>query len=189
MATPSSSRSLCYAEAAIAKKNGDINEEEYCHHLLKHLTGETHEHDIEYATKDDYRLRRWDPFGYSVQCVSKEMERVEDASQFEEIFKAYRTGTAEDVIAQHDKLDEKHARYARRLLAMRALLDRRADVLRFCLGRGGFEYDDKFREESYSVGDPETRAVLEESEFRRLHPRKQPPWVAFDVGGASPVDW
>ncbi|RYP05016.1 hypothetical protein DL764_004091 [Monosporascus ibericus] len=86
-------------------------------------------------------------------------------------------------------MDEKHAKYTRRLLTMRTLLDRRADVLQFCLGRGGFEYDDKFREESFSVDDPETFAVLEESELRRLHPRNQPPWVAFDVGGALPVDW
>ncbi|RYO81702.1 hypothetical protein DL766_006745 [Monosporascus sp. MC13-8B] len=135
MATPLSSMSLCYAEAAIAKKDGDNNEEEYYHHLLNHFTGETvkekgehkhltetHEHDIEYATKDEYRLHRWDPFGYSVH-------------------------------------------------------------------RGGFEYDDEFRKESYSVEDPETFAVLDESEFRKLHPRKQTPWVAFDVGGALPVDW
>ncbi|RYP04196.1 hypothetical protein DL764_004617 [Monosporascus ibericus] len=189
MATTPSNESLCFAKAAIAKKNGTISYDEYYHHLLKHLTGETHEHDIEYATKDDYRLRRWDPFGYSVQCVSKEMERIEDATAFENVFKAYRTGTVDHVIAQHDKLDEKHAKYARRLLAMRALLDRRADVLKFCLSRGGFECDDKFKEESYSVEDPETFAVLEESEFRKLHPRKQPPWVAFDVGGAHPVDW
>ncbi|RYO82770.1 hypothetical protein DL762_006434 [Monosporascus cannonballus] len=72
---------------------------------------------------------------------------------------------------------------------MRALLDRRADVLQFCLSRGGFEYDDKFKEESYRVEDPETFAVLEESEFRKLHPRNQPPRVTFDVAGALPVDW
>ncbi|RYP79223.1 hypothetical protein DL771_000201 [Monosporascus sp. 5C6A] len=189
MATTPPNESLCYAQAAIAKKNGTITEDEYYHHLLKHLTGETHEHDIEYATKDDYRLRRWDPFGYSVQCVSKDMERIEDSTPFENIFKAYRTGTVDEVIAQHDKLDEKHAKHARRILAMRALLDRRADVLQFCLGRGGFEYDAKFREESYEVRDPETSAVLKGSEFGRLYLQRQPPWVAFDVGGSSPVDW
>ena len=88
-------------------------------------------------------------------------------------------------------MDEELAKYLRRMLAMRALLDRRPDVLKFCFDRGGFGYWEKFRDEANLVrhGDPKTRAVIEESEFRRLYPRSDDPSAAFDVGGAYPVDW
>ena len=73
---------------------------------------------------------------------------------------------------------------------MRALLDKRVDVLQFCLRRGGFKNDDKFEEEACSAmrdGNPELSDVLGEAGFRK--PERQKPWVAFDVGGSNPVDW
>ncbi|KAI0187896.1 hypothetical protein EV127DRAFT_435557 [Xylaria flabelliformis] len=211
MATSSSQESLCFVEAATAKQHGRINDDEYYHHLLAHLAGVTHENDTENANKDDYRLRLHDPFAYSVQQVSKEsrdakgtknfslqtepflLEHATDAAPFESIFKAYRIGTFSDVLTQHDNLEAKEARYIRKLLAMRALLDKRPAVLRFCLKKGGFEYDEKFKEEANKIWNqehPETFGVLEASEFRRLNPRgRDPPSVVFDVGGALPVDW
>ncbi|KAI1379951.1 hypothetical protein F4677DRAFT_299932 [Hypoxylon crocopeplum] len=190
MATISSNKSLCYREAATAKQERRINDDEYYHHVLRHLTGESH--DNEYCTKDDDRLRKYDPFGYSVQGVSREMDHIKDAVPFEQVFKAYSTGNLEDTIVQHDSLDENHAKYLRKLLAMRALLDRRDDVLRFSLERGGFEYDDCFKEESLTVcWQKETRTfnVLEETVYRKYYPHRQHPAVIFDVGGRAPVDW
>ncbi|KAI1427272.1 hypothetical protein F5Y12DRAFT_181763 [Xylaria sp. FL1777] len=193
MATPSSKESLCFVEAATAKQHGRINDDEYYHHLLAHLAGVTHENDTENANEDDYRLRLHDPFAYSVQRVSKEFRDATDATLFENIFRAYRTGTFSDLITRHDNLETKDAKYIRKLLAMRALLDRRPDVLRFCLERGGFEYDEKFQEEANRIGNqehPGIFGVLEASEFRRTHPRrKSHRSAAFDAGGSLPVDW
>lgn len=88
-------------------------------------------------------------------------------------------------------MDEELANNLRRMLAMRALLDRRPDVLKFCLNRGRFDYWDKPRDEANLVrhGDPETMAVIEESQFRQLHSSSDHPSAAFDVSSAYPVDW
>ncbi|KAI0449559.1 hypothetical protein F5B21DRAFT_44750 [Xylaria acuta] len=193
MATSSSEESLCFVEAATAKQHGRINDDQYYHHLLAHLAGVTHENDIENVNKDDYRLRLHDPFAYSVQRVSKEFRDAKDATPFENIFKAYRIGTFSDLITQHDNLEAKDAKNIRKLLAMRALLDKRPDVLRFCLDKGGFEYDEMFKEEAnktWNQEHPETFRVLQASEFRRIHPRGNNHRSAvFDAGGALPVDW
>ncbi|KAI1476106.1 hypothetical protein F4774DRAFT_394671 [Daldinia eschscholtzii] len=190
MSPASSLNWLCFREAHAARKEKNINDNEYYHHLLRHLTGETHEN--EHCTADDKRLSITDPFGYEVQRASGEIEHSQNLATFERIFEAYRAGDLEGVIAGHDSLDEKHAKHIRRLLAMKSLLDRRADVLRFCLGLGGFEYDLIFRFEANTVKQdkhPKTFDALEESEFRKLHPRSLPPWEMFDVGGPLPVDW
>ncbi|KAI0122235.1 hypothetical protein F4814DRAFT_408030 [Daldinia grandis] len=190
MSTVSYTNSLCFREAHWEKKMERINDEEYCHHLLKHLTGETHEND--HCTTDDRGLANMDPFGYEVQRVSREIEHSKDLATFGKVFEAYRAGSLEDVIAEHDSLDEKYTKHIRRLLAMRSLRDRRADVLRFCLGLGGFEYDDIFRFEANIVKEdkhPKAYAALEESAFRKLHPRSLPPWEMSDIGGPFPVNW
>ncbi|KAI1385634.1 uncharacterized protein F4822DRAFT_350028 [Hypoxylon trugodes] len=185
-------RWLCYRETVVAHYDDLINDEDYYGHLLRHLAGEVHEDDIDNCTKHDGTLEKWDGFAHTVQSFVREMGPVEDKTPFNLLFKAYRDGRVDDVIAQHDKFDEKQAGYVRRLLAIRSLLDRRADVLRFALEKAGFEYTQKFIDEAYEVDkekDPKTYAALEESEFRRIHPRKDPPWVVFDVGGRLPVDW
>ncbi|TRX96513.1 hypothetical protein FHL15_002785 [Xylaria flabelliformis] len=188
-----SSESLCFVEAATAKQHGRINDDEYYHHLLAHLAGVTHENDIENANKDDYRLRLYDPFAYLVQRVSKEFRDATDAAPFESIFKAYRIGTYSDVIMQHDNLKAKEARHIRKLLALRALLDKRSDVLLFCLQIGGFEYDEKFKEEANKIRSqehPETFGVLEASEVCQVNLQGRDHRSAvFDAGGALPVDW
>lgn len=206
-----SAGSLCFLEAATAKQHGRINDDEYYHHLLAHLASVTHENDIENANKDDDRLRLHDPFAYAVQRVAKGFRDAKgtrnlslkarmtllrhsvDAAPFESIFKTYRTGTLHDLTTQHDSLEAEDAKHIRRLLAVRALLDRRADVLRFCCDKGGFEYDDHFREHANKVSNrehPQTFEVLEASEFRRIYPRGGVhPSAIFDVGGALPVHW
>ncbi|KAI8958101.1 hypothetical protein F5Y11DRAFT_337427 [Daldinia sp. FL1419] len=182
--------SLCFREAFTAYKEKRINNEEYHHHLLNHLSGETHA--SEFCRADDKRLEIEDPFGYEVQRVSMEMERPQNVEAFRRIFKSYSAGSLEGVIAEHDALDEKYSKYIRRILAMRALCDRRADILQFCLRIGGFEYSATFKFEANTVEqakDPKTFEALEESEFRKIHPRRLPPWLMFDVGGPFPVDW
>ncbi|RYC62366.1 hypothetical protein CHU98_g3841 [Xylaria longipes] len=147
------------------------------------VTSVTHEDDIENANTDDYRLRLHGPFAYSVQRVSKEFR---DA-------KAYRIGAFSELITQRDNLEARDAKNIRKLLAMRALLDKRPNVLRFCLDKGGFEYDETFKDEAnktWNQEHPETFGVLEASEFRRIHPRGgNHPSAVFDAGGALPVDW
>ncbi|KAI5918632.1 hypothetical protein F4810DRAFT_690942 [Camillea tinctor] len=189
MAKLSSNEWLCFTEAVNARSKHDIDDDEYYHHLLRHLTGETHEYDREYATKDNYRLRKWDSFAYSIQCLAKEMESVKDTTPFERVFLAYRTGTLENIINHHGISKEKDAKPCRRLLAMRALLDKRVDVLQFCPRRGGFKNDDKLEEEACSAmrdGNPELSDVLGEAGFRKLE--REEPWVAFDVSSFHPVD-
>ncbi|KAI2466206.1 hypothetical protein F4781DRAFT_365244 [Annulohypoxylon bovei var. microspora] len=184
-------QSLCFYETWDVKKAGKISDDQYYHYLLDHFTGKTHEDDINNCTGKDKRLNRQDMLADLVQDMAKEIEHVEDAAAFESVFKAYHTGTLEDVVANHDSLDEKHAKYICQLLATRALLDRRADVLQFCLDRGGFDYESNFKFEAntvYEKNHPKTFTVLEASKFREVHPRQDPPWIATDIGGAFLVD-
>ena len=96
-------------------------------------------------------------------------------------------------------------------LALLALQERRADVLRFCLdtkGQSRFSFPALFvfRDEADSVDakkDPETFKTLEESQFRKQFPLGRQyvskrgekvgarPAVekSFDKGGKYPVDW
>jgi hypothetical protein len=88
------------------------------------------------------------------------------------------------------------------------LLDRRSDILRLCLDQGGFPYEHYFEDAANrfqdAPDDPETFKVLEESEFRKIYPRRAPrneedieeesdgeadPSAVFDEGGRLPVDW
>ncbi|KAK6953489.1 hypothetical protein Daesc_005794 [Daldinia eschscholtzii] len=160
MSPASSPNWLCFREAYTARKEKNINDHEYYHHLLRHLTGETHEN--EHCTTDDRRLSIIDPFGYEVQRVSGEIGHSQNLATFERIFEAYYASDLEDVIAGHDSLDEKHAKHIRRLFEANTVKQ------------------DKH---------PKTFDALEESEFRKLHPRRLPPWEMFDVGGPLPVDW
>ncbi|XXH01881.1 hypothetical protein Hte_008243 [Hypoxylon texense] len=192
MATLPPNKTLCFLETITAKKEYIINDEEYYHHLLHHLTGINH--GDESCTKDDRTLLQHDAFAHSVQTVSREIGHVEDAAPIERLFKAYRTGTTEDVIAIDDSMNEKEAECTRRLLATRALIDKRADVLDFCVTRGGFAYDDTFKGLANSLRHcehPKTYGVLQRSEFRKEHPHKSLAEIAatFDIGGTHPVDW
>lgn len=72
---------------------------------------------------------------------------------------------------------------------MRALIDKQADVLQFCLNRGGFKYDGTFKGIANSVRyaeHPKTYDVLEGLQF---HKSIFDIAATFDVGGKYPVDW
>ena len=92
-------------------------------------------------------------------------------------------------------------------LTQLALLDRRSDILKFCLDQGGFAFEHFFEDAAdefqNASDDPEMFKVLEESEFRKLYPRQPPrneedveesegdedPSAVFDRGGRLPVNW
>lgn len=89
-------------------------------------------------------------------------------------------------------MEEGQVPWVLRMLAIQALLDRQPDVLKFCLDRGGFEYDENFVHQADILNKnkyPEIFKALEGSEFRRLHPCTQHPAFATDIGGEYPVDW
>ncbi|EON63462.1 hypothetical protein W97_02690 [Coniosporium apollinis CBS 100218] len=131
-----------------------------------------------------------------------------DATPFENVFAAYRTGDVDQVKASLDRLRDEHANYLRKSLAVLALQARRSGILKLCLYQGGFAFEsyfvdaaDKFQNAS---DDPETFKVLEESRFRELYPRstarteedseeesegEEDPSEVFDEGGKLPVDW
>ena len=129
-----------------------------------------------------------------------------DTSPLEAVFKAYRHNTVDDVEEKLSVLDGMPAEGVKKSLALLALLERQAGVLKLCLDQGGFPVEDHFRIEADRVNaekDPETFNTLEQSEFRRLHPKRT--WIApqpgggigappgreavFDKGGKLPVDW
>jgi hypothetical protein len=115
------------------------------------------------------------------------------------------------VQAKLQRLDDEHAKNIRKSLAMLALQDRRAGVLKLCLDQGGFPYEHYFEDAANRLQDehddpenechePETYRVLEESRFRKIYPRKtarskeeldaqEDPAEVFDQGGRLPVDW
>ncbi|EMR65847.1 hypothetical protein UCREL1_7166 [Eutypa lata UCREL1] len=165
--------SMCFLEAWAARHYEKISGEEYYRHVFAHLTGTFHKAD---ETDEDVRmLKRNDPFAYSVLDSAKKMGRIE-----------------EDIKARVDGMQESRVPYALRMLAMQALLDRRPGILKICLDRGGFEYESNFVDRANTLNeekDPETFKVFQESNFRKLHPRRQHPAFATDVGGKYPVDW
>lgn len=128
---------------------------------------------------------------------------MSDTSPLEAVFKAYRHDDLDVVKAKLALLDGMPAQGVRESLTLLALQERRANVLEFCLARGGHP-SDAFRTEADSVDaerDPETFNVLEKSPFRSMYPRVRPkkcsgncgapPGAAatFDIGGRLPVNW
>jgi hypothetical protein len=145
-----------------------------------------------------------------------------DATPFEDVFKTYRKGSLDEVKQKLDALPKEYERGIRKIQAFLALQDRRADVLKFCVEKDDFPYEAYFEDEANMVEpekDPETFKVLEESQFRKVYPRraKNPDServekssgaprlrlsgkakrektlmeiaATFDVGGSHPVDW
>ena len=88
-------------------------------------------------------------------------------------------------------------------MAVLALKDQRADVLKLCLNRGityQYHFVDAANDFERDNPDSEMCKVLQESEFRKMwlrpipkEPRAEgeetPPWEAFDYGWSHPVDW
>jgi len=118
------------------------------------------------------------------------MEPVDDATPFEDVFKAYRNGGVADVEAALIALSKPdHVRELRETLAMLALQERRAEVLKMCFDAGGFSYGSHFQDEANRLDpnkDPETDKVLEESDFRRKYPRKR--WIPWEERGTKKME-
>ncbi|GAW21602.1 hypothetical protein ANO14919_111250 [Xylariales sp. No.14919] len=182
--------SMCFLEAWAARYYEKIGDEEYYRHVFAHLTGASHKSDE--ADESIRSLERNDPFAYSVLDSARKMGRIEDATPFEKVFMAYSSGDLEVIKSKVHDMQEEHVPYSLRMLAMQGLVERRPDVLGFCLNRGGFEYEPNFVRKADLVNkdrDPETFKVIEESEFRKVHPLRPHPAFEIDVGGKYPVDW
>ncbi|OCK72959.1 hypothetical protein K432DRAFT_411165 [Lepidopterella palustris CBS 459.81] len=152
--------SLCFLAAFETKQNGQITEKECLHHLFAHCTGVEHEEDE--TPGMDWKLLETDPFGYSIHCWSKRINPVNDATPFEEVFKAYRMGNIDDIKTKLDILGEEQAKFVRKSLALLAMQERRSGILRLCLHLGGFAYERYFGDEVNRVNedhDPETFKV------------------------------
>ncbi|QIX02278.1 hypothetical protein AMS68_007795 [Peltaster fructicola] len=198
---------LCYMPAATAYRDGKITWEEYLHDLLIHCTTGWHDEDNE-ERGFYHQLLEVDPFAYSLYCWRDNTTGVKDVSQLEAVFQAYKTGSLNDVKAKLAELTDNTAMYVRKSLCFLALRDRNAKMLKFCMDEGGFPYESYFEDEANRVDpakDPEVDAVLEQSEFRKMYPRRPAPGDAedgdddsvlsydpakeFDEGGSHPVDW
>lgn len=95
----------------------------------------------------------------------------------EDVFVEYRHGSLATVEAKLNVLTEDRSKDVRKSLAMLALQERRADILKMCMDLGGFPYEGYFEDEANRVDeekDPETFQVLENSEFRRVYPKREP---------------
>ncbi|KAI1862765.1 uncharacterized protein JN550_009912 [Neoarthrinium moseri] len=191
MAASTSEVSPCFLSIIEMRRNNAINDEEYYYYGLVHLAGVVHVQDKTGTSEHEMALLHSDPFFYSIYNVSKEMEPVEDISPFMRLFGAYHTRNLEQMQAYHGSLHETQASYMRRLLAMRALWDERADVLRFCLQRGGFTYEKHFEERANLAESrsPELKAAMEGTRFRWENPFKPHVSAVFDAGGAHAVKW
>jgi hypothetical protein len=118
--------------------------------------------------------------------------RILDTTAFEQVFNAYSAKDLEGIKSRVAGAKEEHVPYILQLLAMQALVDRRPDVLKFCLDRGGFEYEQIFIDRTDSLSQsihPQTYQVLEASNLRKLHPLNSHPAFMTDVGGEYPVNW
>jgi hypothetical protein len=211
---------VSFLEAYQLKNLQEISWDRYIEHLFARCKGIKHEDDN--PKLGHWGLRYEDPFGYAVWRWCKTVPVMTDATPFEDVFKTYRKGSLDEVKQKLDALPKEYERGIRKIQAFLALQDRRADVLKFCVEKDDFPYEAYFEDEANMVEpekDPETFKVLEESQFRKVYPRraKNPDServekssgaprlrlsgkakrektlmeiaATFDVGGSHPVDW
>lgn len=167
------------------------------------------------------------PSGYGVARWAPSKVRIEyrplsnpglivclDTSPPEDVFKAYRHGTLEDVKTKAGLLNGAVGEGVNNPLALLAVQERRADVLKFCLEtidpkRLPYMILSNFCHEADSVNaqeDPETFKTVQESKFSKRFPLANQrvirrgkkrmivgahPGVekSFDVGSRFPVNW
>ncbi|KAM7183848.1 hypothetical protein V8F33_013344 [Rhypophila sp. PSN 637] len=222
MASP---MSLCFTQASQKFKDKEISEEEYYHNVLAHCSGYLHDEDDDGDPSLSHMssLQSDDVFAYSVQCFMKRKDFIQDITPLENAFKALDNQdlpTIQRAVALLEDNQQQHAKkFLLKLLALRALQLRKAEVLKYCFDIGGFPYEAYFEDEADKVHgdeDPETFKVLEESHFRKIYPRKVKVGnedddydmdesdltaeerdfkerlraaMTFDKGGEFPVDW
>ena len=130
----------------------------------------------------------------------------------------YRNGSTDDVRVKLLALDSEVRENMAESLAYLAVKDGKPDLLEICF-EADFRYEGYFEREANAVDPakyPETFAVIEQSQFRKVYPRREPAneveetnsdsgieddeydrdrrWRrraarAFDVGGSHPVEW
>ena len=158
---------LSMLQAFNERQNGTISWDEYIRiHLLRATGVKSNEDNAENTYS---KLRDTDPFGHMMgHWVDRLVDRlghIEDISPFEDVFKAYRLGTLEDVkdkLTPLQRLSPMAFEGSKQTLGMLACQERRADVLKYCL-EGGFPIESTFLEEAESVDavkDPETYDVF-----------------------------
>lgn len=214
---------LTYLEACRRLKSGDLTWEEYIDQLLSRAAGGGR---IEDEREGDFpELSCEDPFAYSMWRWTGSYllkGRLElrlwvylqdaltvvppDASPLKAVFVAYRHGTVGDLQEKIAALRQDYGADLVKSLALLALQERRAEVLKVCFAHSDCWQSYAFEDEANRVDrekDPEVVEVLEASRFRQLYPRKEAipkskkqkrrdgndPAAAFDVGGSHPVDW
>lgn len=153
-------------QAFYARQDGTISWDEYIHTHLLRATGVSHDEDKNKDTNTNFELRSIDPFGHMMGCWIDRLEHIDDISPFEELFKAYRLGTLNDVkdeLSAFQRLSPKAFQGAKQTLARLACQERRADILKYCLDQGVFVIESTFLDEAASVDaaeDPEAYDVL-----------------------------
>jgi hypothetical protein len=220
---------LCFLPAAQAKKAGSITEVEYIHQLLSHLLGLEHLHDgddyPEPWPPQDEDLLELDPFACSVKrwvmravpnpvkgkpVLSSETYITNyfaiDITPLEAVFAAYRVGNIDDLKAKMSLLTEQQAKDVCNSLTVLAILERRADLLKYFFSLGYVVNDslELVADQAQDAGDDaQICKIIEESEFRSQFPRLPPrgqrigadeskdydPAEVFDRGGEYDVGW
>lgn len=95
----------------------------------------------------------------------------------EAVFIAYRNDAREEIDKRLGQLADEQQTGMRQALAVLALRERRADILKMCLDHG-FPYEQYFERAANFIkkeNSPRTFQVIEESEFRRQRPRRKEP--------------
>ena len=146
---------LSLRQAFAAKENEEISWDDYIHILLARCTALKHEDDNVEGTYP--HLRYTDPLGHELWFLSKRMDPIEDTSALEDVFKAYRHSTLDDVknkLALLDGMPEIVVETMKKSLALLACQDRRPDVLKYFLDLDDFPIEATLEDEADSV-DPE----------------------------------
>jgi len=182
MTAPSSS--LCFHEASQKFKEKEINEEEYYHNILAHCMGYLHDEDddVPWPSLSVSSLEWDDPFAFAVECFMKRKDFVtgtstygtpfslqdprvikieySDIAPFEDSFKAIANQDVRAIEEATTRLQDQHANFLRKILALRALQLRKAEVLKYCLDLGGFPYEAYFEDEADTVREEDDPLVF-----------------------------
>ena len=173
-------------------KRSEISWEEYIHNLFRLVAGDPHEDDT--WDKPHWNLRKADLLADSIvdwhrhrdfikggcdvshALVAHSNARSTDTLPMEAIFIVYRNGSCDDVGKTLARLEVEQQKGMRAALAILALRERRADILKMCLDHG-FTYGEAFEDAANRVkpdNNPKTYKVIQESDFRRQYPRHRP---------------
>ncbi|KAF2673834.1 hypothetical protein BT63DRAFT_437435 [Microthyrium microscopicum] len=199
--------SLCFLEAFRQWQSGKITVDEYLDHIVPHCRGQwlgpDHEQDEDGFGSNWFELENEDLFGFSIWRWTKHMESTQDIVPFKKAFKAYFDRDMKELHDQISLLRPADAKSVRSSLAIIALRDERADVVKYCLDEG-FNWNSWFLDaaNSYEKINKKTdiTKILHESQFRvdwpwpipkpkRSAKKGEIDFAAFDYGGRYAVNW